>query len=40
MAEARIASLDIGDLAEVAATVLTSPAHEGQIYPLTGPESS
>src|SRR5882757_9582222 len=39
MAEARIASLDIGDLAEVAATVLTSPGHEGQIYPLTGPES-
>ena len=39
MAEARIASLDIGDVAEVAAVVLTSAGHEGQIYPLTGPEA-
>lgn len=39
MEEARIASIDIGDIAEVAATVLTTPGHEGKIYPLTGPES-
>ncbi len=39
MEEARIASIDIGDIAEVAATVLTSPGHEGEIYPLTGPEA-
>jgi uncharacterized protein YbjT (DUF2867 family) len=39
MEDARIASVDVGDLAEVAATVLTTPGHEGKIYPLTGPES-
>jgi uncharacterized protein YbjT (DUF2867 family) len=39
MRDARIASLDIGDLAEVAIAVLTSPGHEGKTYPLTGPES-
>ena len=39
MEDARIASIDIGDIAEVAATVLTTPGHEGKIYPLTGPES-
>jgi len=39
MADARIASLDVGDLAEVAALVLTTPGHEGKIYPLTGPEA-
>jgi uncharacterized protein YbjT (DUF2867 family) len=39
MEDARIASVDIGDLAEVAATVLTSDGHEGKTYPLTGPES-
>jgi uncharacterized protein YbjT (DUF2867 family) len=39
MADARIASIDVGDIAEVAATVLTSPGHEGKIYPLTGPEA-
>ena len=39
MEEARIASIDIGDIAEVAATVLTTPGHEGKIYPLTGPEA-
>ncbi len=37
MEDARIASIDIGDIAEVAATVLTSAGHEGKIYPLTGP---
>jgi uncharacterized protein YbjT (DUF2867 family) len=39
MADARIASIDVGDLAEVAVTVLTSTGHEGKIYPLTGPEA-
>jgi uncharacterized protein YbjT (DUF2867 family) len=39
MADARIASVDIGDLAEVAIAVLTTPGHEGKTYPLTGPES-
>jgi uncharacterized protein YbjT (DUF2867 family) len=39
MENARIASLDIGDLAEIAATVLTTAGHEGKIYPLTGSEA-
>ncbi len=39
MADARIASIDVGDIAEVAVTVLTKPGHEGKIYPLTGPEA-
>jgi uncharacterized protein YbjT (DUF2867 family) len=39
MGDARIASVDIGDLADVAIAVLTSPGHEGKTYPLTGPES-
>src|SRR5437588_11642001 len=37
MEEARIASIDVGDIAEVTATVLTGTGHEGKIYPLTGP---
>src|ERR1700690_3085658 len=39
MGDARIASVDVVDVARVAAEVLTSPGHEGKIYPLTGPES-
>jgi uncharacterized protein YbjT (DUF2867 family) len=39
MADARIASVDIGDIAEVAIAVLTTPGHEGKTYSLTGPES-
>ena len=39
MADARIASIDVGDIAEVAAVVLTSTGHEGKTYPLTGPEA-
>jgi uncharacterized protein YbjT (DUF2867 family) len=39
MGDARIASIDTGDLAEVAAIVLTSSGHENKTYPLTGPES-
>jgi len=39
MEDARIASIDIGDIAEVAATVLTSTGHAGKIYLLTGTEA-
>jgi uncharacterized protein YbjT (DUF2867 family) len=39
MENQRIASIDVSDLAEISALVLTSPGHEGKIYPLTGPEA-
>ena len=39
MADARIASTDIGDIAEVAADILTGAGHEGRIYSITGPEA-
>jgi uncharacterized protein YbjT (DUF2867 family) len=39
MEEARIASIDVDDIAEIAAVVLTGTGHEGKIYPLTGPEA-
>jgi len=39
MEDARIASIDVGDIAEVAAATLTGPGHEGKIYPLTGPQA-
>ncbi|MFL5804230.1 MAG: SDR family oxidoreductase [Roseiflexaceae bacterium] len=39
MEDAKIAMIDIGDIAEVAATVLTGAGHAGKIYPLTGPEA-
>src|SRR5271157_853194 len=39
MDDARIASVDVGDLAAVTVRVLTSSGHEGKIYPLTGPEA-
>ena len=39
MDDARIASVDVGDIAEVAATVLTSSGHQGKTYELTGPEA-
>jgi len=39
MEDAKIASIDVGDIAEVAATILTGPGHQGKIYPLTGPEA-
>jgi uncharacterized protein YbjT (DUF2867 family) len=39
MEEARIASIDVGDIAEIAARVLTGSGHEGKTYPLTGPEA-
>ena len=37
--DAKIASVDVADIAEVAATVLTGSGHEGKVYPLTGPEA-
>jgi uncharacterized protein YbjT (DUF2867 family) len=39
MEDARIASIDVGDIAEVAAAVLTGPGHDGKAYPLTGPQA-
>ncbi len=39
MADARIASIDLRDVGEVAAMVLTESGHEGKAYPLTGPEA-
>jgi uncharacterized protein YbjT (DUF2867 family) len=37
MGNAKIASIDIVDIAEVAVAVLTGSGHEGKTYPLTGP---
>jgi uncharacterized protein YbjT (DUF2867 family) len=39
MEDARIASIDVPDIAEAAVVVLTTRGHEGKIYPLTGPEA-
>jgi uncharacterized protein YbjT (DUF2867 family) len=39
MEDARIASIDAADVATVTVDILTSPGHEGKIYPLTGPEA-
>lgn len=39
MGDGRIASIDVQDVAKVAAAVLTTSGHEGKTYPLTGPES-
>ncbi len=39
MADARIASVDVSDIAEVAIAVLFGSGHEGRNYPLTGPEA-
>ncbi len=39
MEQARIASVDVADIAEVAVAVLTGAGHEGKAYPLTGPEA-
>lgn len=39
MEDARIASIDVGDIAAIAARVLTGSGHEGKTYPLTGPEA-
>jgi uncharacterized protein YbjT (DUF2867 family) len=40
MENQRIASIDVGDLAEIAAMILAGQGHEGKIYPLTGPEAN
>ncbi len=37
--DGRVGHIDTRDIAEVAVAVLTGEGHEGQIYPLTGPES-
>src|SRR5260370_3143438 len=39
MEDARIASIDVGDIAEIAAIVLTGAGHEGKTYPLTGSQA-
>jgi uncharacterized protein YbjT (DUF2867 family) len=39
MEDAKIASIDVGDIADIAAKVLTGAGHEGKTYPLTGPEA-
>jgi uncharacterized protein YbjT (DUF2867 family) len=39
MEDARIASIDVGDIAEIAALALTGSGHEGKTYPLTGPDA-
>jgi uncharacterized protein YbjT (DUF2867 family) len=39
MNAARLRMVDIRDVAEVAAKVLTSSGHEGETYVLTGPAS-
>jgi uncharacterized protein YbjT (DUF2867 family) len=39
MDDARIASIDVTDIAKVAAAVLTGSGHEGKTYPITGPEA-
>lgn len=37
--DGRIGQIDIRDIAEVAAAVLTSTGHDGKVYQLTGPEA-
>jgi uncharacterized protein YbjT (DUF2867 family) len=39
MEDARIASIDVADIADVAVAVLTGAGHAGQTYPITGPEA-
>jgi uncharacterized protein YbjT (DUF2867 family) len=39
LADARVSLVDVRDLADVAATVLTTPGHAGKAYTLTGPQS-
>jgi uncharacterized protein YbjT (DUF2867 family) len=36
---ARVSTIDVRDIAEVAVKVLTDPGHEGRAYDLSGPES-
>jgi uncharacterized protein YbjT (DUF2867 family) len=37
--EAPISFVDARDVARIAAHALTTPGHDGQIYPITGPEA-
>jgi uncharacterized protein YbjT (DUF2867 family) len=37
--QAKVAMIDVNDIAVVAATALTSSAHAGKVYVLTGPEA-
>ena len=39
MADAKIASIDVGDIAEAATIALTTEGHAGKIHPLTGAEA-
>lgn len=39
MEDARIATTDVGDIAEIAALALTGAGHEGKTYSITGPEA-
>ena len=39
MEDARIACIDVGDIAEAAVRVLIESGHDGKNYPITGPES-
>jgi uncharacterized protein YbjT (DUF2867 family) len=39
MADARVASIDVADIADVAVLVLTTSGHAGQTYPLTGADA-
>ncbi|SDG21975.1 SDR family oxidoreductase [Chitinophaga filiformis] len=37
LGDAAVSSVDVRDIAAVAATALTEPGHENKIYPITGP---
>ncbi|MET8146054.1 SDR family oxidoreductase [Sphaerisporangium sp. NPDC005288] len=39
LGDTTLAPVDIDDIAKVAYAVLTTPGHEGAIYPMTGPEA-
>ncbi|MFB4299636.1 SDR family oxidoreductase [Actinomadura sp. NTSP31] len=39
LGDTTLAPVDIDDIAKVAYKVLTTPGHEGRIYPMTGPEA-
>jgi uncharacterized protein YbjT (DUF2867 family) len=39
LGDTTLAPVDIDDIAKVAYAVLTTPGHEGRIYPMTGPEA-
>jgi uncharacterized protein YbjT (DUF2867 family) len=39
MEQARIASIDVGDVAQAAAAILTGKGHEGKVYSITGPQA-